>query len=79
MILRSPRTLNAAGQCCGRKPLVYKRDRHLFCCRCDASFDFDGHQKANWAWKAVEGGFIPTYPESEAALRIPPDVGNAPR
>jgi hypothetical protein len=61
-----PRELNAAGQCCGRKPLVYKRDRYLFCTRCCAAFDLDGKwQMTNWAWKRAGDHFYPKYPESE--------------
>ena len=29
-------------KCCGRLCLIYKRDRHQFCCRCDHEYDFDG-------------------------------------
>ena len=68
------RHLDADGRCCGRKPLFYKTrmgfrdgwDPHHFCTRCDAEYDTDGKQRPNWAWTAVEGGYVPTYPTSEA-------------
>jgi hypothetical protein len=60
------RQLDELGRCCGRKPLVYKRDRFRVCMRCNAAFDLEQNfQIKNWAWKPVEGGFTPTYPESE--------------
>jgi hypothetical protein len=46
-------TLNERGQCpaCSRKPIPYKRTRHLFCPRCDRAYDMDsGAQIDNWAW-----------------------------
>lgn len=53
--------LNERGQCCGRKPLVYKRPpAHLFCFRCDAAYDpLTGRQIENWAYRA-DG--TPKYP-----------------
>ena len=42
--------LDEKGRCCGRKPLVYKRPPHLFCCRCDREFTPEGVHRANWAW-----------------------------
>lgn len=52
------------GRCCGRKPLLYKRDAipapQLFCPRCDRAYDpASGEQLANWAWHRVEGEFVP--------------------
>ena len=48
--------MNEKGQCCGRKPLVYKRDGHYFCIRCDRAYRIDTRQQINnWAWK-FEGG-----------------------
>jgi hypothetical protein len=58
--------LNDKGQCCGRKPLVYKTNRHagynmprhgyLFCWRCDRAYDRDTHEQIpNWAYKMVNG------------------------
>jgi len=46
--------LNERGQCCGRKPIVYKRaPAHLFCPRCDAAYDpATGMQIENWAYRA---------------------------
>lgn len=62
----APRTLNAAGQCCGRKPLGYKLPAfHFFCCRCNASYNPHGHQIENWAWKSLPDGFEPTFPDHE--------------
>ena len=72
MNIRAPRSLDAAGRCCGRKPLIYKRPYHHFCDRCDAAYDEDGRQIENWMWKRLNGGFIPAYPASESALKIPP-------
>lgn len=49
--------LDEKGRCCGRKPITYKRPRHLFCFRCDRAYDFDtGHQIENWAWKDLKDG-----------------------
>jgi hypothetical protein len=43
--------LNSKGQCCGRKPLVYKRPHfHTFCCKCHRSHNEAGEQINNWAW-----------------------------
>lgn len=50
--------LNDKGQCCGRKPLAYKRPHRLYCPRCDAQYTPDGIQSANWAWTAKDGGFV---------------------
>lgn len=50
--------LDEKGRCCGRKPLVYKRDGHLFCCRCDRSFNFEGQQIENWAWMNDSGQWV---------------------
>jgi hypothetical protein len=52
-------TLNDKGQCpaCKIKPLVYKREPHKFCHRCDRAYDLaTGAQIANWAWKTSDGG-----------------------
>ncbi|WP_156921935.1 hypothetical protein [Azorhizobium doebereinerae] len=68
-----PRSIDAEGRCCGRKPIAYMRagGPHFFCPRCDGAFDLkDGRQIPNWAWKPMHGGFIATYPESEAAKRF---------
>lgn len=48
--------LDDKGRCCGRKPIRYMRDRHLFCPRCDRSYDFDGKQITNWAFKLEPDG-----------------------
>ena len=49
----SANRLNTKGQCpvCLVKPLVYKREPHYFCSRCDRAFDLhSGVQLDNWAW-----------------------------
>lgn len=53
----STRKLDDKGRCCGRKPIAYKRPAHLFCTRCDRSFDLNGEQKNNWAWVKNGEGF----------------------
>ena len=48
--------LNVKGQCptCLVKPIVYKKNPHKFCCRCDRSFNLEtGEQMENWAWQAA--------------------------
>lgn len=55
-----PKKLNGYGQCCGRRPIAYKRPPHLFCPRCDAAYDIDtGFQIENWAFVRGKRGFIP--------------------
>ena len=58
-------TLDDKGRCCGRKPLVYKRDRPdgiagewRFCFRCDRAYSPDGKQINNWAWRGTPAGFV---------------------
>ena len=53
-------SLDEKGRCCGRKPISYKRDRHLFCDRCDRRYDMDTHEQVeNWAWvRNSDGKFI---------------------
>ena len=59
--IRAPARVNAKGQCCGRKPIPYKRPPHLFCPRCNRAFDpTTGEQIANWAWRIVGDGFQST-------------------
>lgn len=68
-----PRKLGADGRCCGRKTHPYKtkmgmgsvKDPHSCCFRCNAEYDASGRQRASWAWIACEGGFTPTYPDSD--------------
>ena len=52
--------LNEKGQCCGRKPLVYKRQGIKFCPSCDRDFDINtGEQRPNFAWvKSDAGEFV---------------------
>lgn len=59
-----PKRLDEQGRCCGRKPIVYKREPHLFCHRCCASFNPDtGEQIPNWAFIREGDGFVrsPAY------------------
>lgn len=43
--------IDSKGRCCGRKPMVYKREPHMFCPRCDRAFDpKTGEQIENWAY-----------------------------
>ena len=71
--IQPPATLNAAGQCCGVKPLPYKRPPQLFCRRCDRSYDpVTLRQQPNFAWKPFTGlydsGFVAT--ETHAAANV---------
>lgn len=61
--------LNEQGQCCGRKPLTYKRPRHyLYCTRCSAALDpISGQQEPNWAWESDGNAFVATNPTSDYA------------
>ena len=63
--------LTPNSRCCGRKPIIYKRPPHLFCCRCNAAFDpVSGVQIANWAYvKAPDGGFVRARQSAVAALK----------
>lgn len=59
------RKMNERGQCCGRKPLVYKRPSlYHFCTRCDAKYNERGEQIQNHAWIAnADGTFTSAYPD----------------
>lgn len=55
--------LNEKGQCCGRKPLLYKTDTpqtkapFLFCSRCNRAYDATTKQQVeNWAFKKQPDG-----------------------
>ena len=51
--------MDSKGRCCGRKPLVYKRDGYLFCFRCDKAYDINTKQQIeNWAWMRAADGFV---------------------
>lgn len=51
--------LNDKGQCCGRKPIIYKRPPHQFCCRCDKAYSLDtGLPVENWAWAVAHGNHV---------------------
>ena len=60
----APRELDDKGRCCGRKPLIYKRDKrwsrtrdfHYFCCRCAREFNADGKQRQSFSWKLLADG-----------------------
>lgn len=68
-----PRALDSEGRCCGKRPIRYALmgGPHFFCPRCDGAYDIEtGHQIQNWAWKRKHGGFVATYPNSEAAKRF---------
>jgi len=53
--------IDDSGRCCGRKPLVYKSRKMLFCCRCDRSYDMTTKEQiANWAWHEDAGKFVKT-------------------
>ncbi len=57
MIVVKTKSIDEKGRCCGRKPIAYKRPRHLFCTRCDAAFDIDtGKQIPNWAYYWIDSG-----------------------
>lgn len=55
----APQRLDDYGRCCGRKPLIYKREGHRFCDRCCRSYHLhQDFQIDNWAWKRrVDGQF----------------------
>ena len=58
-LVMPPKSLDSAGRCCGRKPMVYKRPHRLFCPRCDAEYNpATGRQQANWCYLAEGDGFI---------------------
>ena len=47
-----PKKLDEKGRCCGRKPIVSKREPYLFCPRCDAQYPRDTqHQMENFKYK----------------------------
>ena len=53
------KSLDDKGRCCGRKPIVYKREGHSFCPRCDRAFDLEtGVQVENWMWRWSPGSFV---------------------
>jgi hypothetical protein len=55
MIVTAAKTLNDRGQCCGRKPIVYKRPHHLYCARCNASFSPETNKQIpNWAYYRLD-------------------------
>ena len=67
------------GRCCGRKPLLYKRQTdariagpHYFCTRCDRAYSIiTGEQLENWAWMWVHehDAFIQRRGRSDAHVR----------
>jgi len=49
--------LDENGRCCGRKPLIYKRDNHYFCPRCDRAYDLNSKEHVeNFFWRKQEDG-----------------------
>lgn len=52
--------LDEKDRCCGRKPIVYKKQNILFCHRCDKEFDKETKKQIpNWAWKQnPDGTFV---------------------
>jgi hypothetical protein len=46
-------------RCCGKKPIVYKRDGYLFCCRCGRSYDLEsGRQISNFSYVVRDDGTV---------------------
>lgn len=67
--MATPKKIDPKGRCCGRKPLHYKREPHLFCCRCNAAFDVTtGEQIANWAYRKTSDGFELVFPHIKDRL-----------
>lgn len=67
--MAAPKTIDRNGRCCGRKPIHYKRPAHLYCPRCNASFDVaTGEQIANWAYRKSDDGFEPIYAHMKERL-----------
>jgi hypothetical protein len=65
--------LNDKGQCCGRKPITYKRPKHiLYCTRCSREFDpVTGEQFENWAWtQTAPGVFEPADIKAQAKAML---------
>lgn len=59
--------LNNKGQCCGSKPIVYKRWGILFCHRCDREYDlYTKEQRENFAWTKKDEVFVVKFPERKA-------------
>lgn len=55
--ISAPQTLDDKGRCCGRKPLMYKRENHRFCDRCSRAYHrYQDFQIDNWAWKRCADG-----------------------
>lgn len=55
--ISAPQVLDGNGRCCGRKPLMYKRENYRFCDRCNRSYHrYQDFQINNWAWKRREDG-----------------------
>ena len=65
--LSAPMLLDDKGRCCGRKPLIYKRDAHRYCVRCDRAYSLHtDRQVDNWAWKQRADG---QFEYSSGAIR----------
>lgn len=65
-----PRSLDAAGHCCGRATVRLHQDRKVRLCPfCATSYDETGSQIENWAWTPRHGGFVAVFPDTEYAKR----------
>lgn len=65
-LVMPPKSLDDAGRCCGRKPMVYKRPHRLFCPRCDAEYNpSTGRQQQNWCYRVADDGFSFCYEHME--------------
>lgn len=59
----APRTLDEKGRCCGRKPLVYKREGHRFCDRCSRHYHLtEPHMVDGWD-RLADGSHRFRYPQ----------------
>lgn len=66
--------LNEKGQCpyCKRKPLVYKRTKKYFCCKCNRQYDLStGEFQENFQWTKENRCKHPGRPKNSAC----PDCG----
>lgn len=69
-LILPPRSLDAAGKCCGQAPVRLHQDRKTRLCPfCATSYDENGAQIENWAWKPNTDGFAAVFPDTEYAKR----------
>ncbi len=61
--------MNEKGQCCGKKPILYKgkypvgsgKYPQLWCSRCGRAYDPETKEQIeNWEWKLVDGKWTDT-------------------